>query len=164
MLTRQSAPLRCRAAALLAATLLMVFPGCDAFMYYSGMSEDMSQDTSGNGSMNGLGAERTVASAPMQMIGQPAPGQQLFATDQEAVTALLDAVKIDDHDVLGRILGPAADELISSGDPVEDRRASASFTEHAAQSTRLEKKDAQTTIMHVGEKDWPMPIPIVQTA
>ena len=45
----------------------------------------------------------------------PAMGQKSFASPEEAVHALADAVKNDDQATLATIFGPEAGDLISSG-------------------------------------------------
>jgi hypothetical protein len=98
-----------------------------------------------------------------ETAGMPGKGQQVFASDEEALKALLSAVKAQDHDQVHQILGPAWKELIS-GDKVEDGNAFKEFAQHAAEHTRLQKKDATTSIIYVGTDDWPFPIPIVETS
>jgi hypothetical protein len=95
--------------------------------------------------------------------GAPGVGQPLFASDEAAMNALLTAVKAEDHDQVHQILGPAWKELVS-GDKVQDGNAFKEFAQHAAEQTRLQKKDATTSIIYVGKQDWPFPIPIAQTA
>jgi len=101
---------------------------------------------------------QTIAQAP----GAPGEGQLVFTSDDEALNALMAAVKAQDHDQVHQILGPAWKELVS-GDKVEDSNAFKEFAQHAAEHTRLEKKDATTSIIYVGNDEWPFPIPIAQT-
>ncbi|MGD1276268.1 MAG: DUF2950 domain-containing protein [Tepidisphaeraceae bacterium] len=102
------------------------------------------------------------AQTPEQAPGAPGQGQQVFASDDEALKALLSAVKAQNHDQVHQILGPAWKELVS-GDKVEDGNAFKEFAQHAAEHTRLQKKDATTSIIYVGKDDWPFPIPIAET-
>jgi hypothetical protein len=102
------------------------------------------------------------AQTPEQAPGAPGQGQLVFASDDEADKALLSAVKDQDHDKVHQILGPAWKELVS-GDKVEDGNAFKEFAQHAAEQSRLQKKDATTSILYVGKDDWPFPIPIAQS-
>jgi hypothetical protein len=104
----------------------------------------------------------TSAQTPEQAPGAPGVGQPLFASDSEALDAMLAAVKAQDHDKVHEILGPAWKELVS-GDKVEDGNAFKEFAAHAAEHTELQKKDATTSIINVGKDNWPFPIPIAQT-
>jgi hypothetical protein len=103
------------------------------------------------------------AAAPQQTTGAPGKGQLVFSSDDEALKALLGAVKAQDHDQVHQILGPAWKELVS-GDKVEDGNAFKEFAQHAAEHTRLQKKDATTSIIYIGTGDWPFPIPIAETS
>ncbi len=94
--------------------------------------------------------------------GQPAPGQEMFATDQEASDALVAAAKGRDHDALARIFGPASKELMS-GDKVEDENAFNKFVQNATEHSQLEKMDDNTYMLDIGKDNWPFPIPIVKT-
>ncbi|NNM84269.1 MAG: DUF2950 domain-containing protein [Phycisphaerales bacterium] len=91
----------------------------------------------------------------------PGVGQELFASDDAAAAALLAAVKAQDHAQLHKIFGPAIKEL-STGDKVEDHRHFEDFVAHAQQKFWLEKQSANTSIVHVGDKNWPFPIPITR--
>jgi hypothetical protein len=102
------------------------------------------------------------ASTPAQAAGAPGPGQPLFASADEAVQAMLAAVKAQDHEQVHLLLGPAWKELIS-GDKVEDGNAFKEFAGRAAERTRLQKQDDGPSILYVGNDDWPFPIPIVKT-
>jgi hypothetical protein len=98
-----------------------------------------------------------------QTIGQPGEGQALFDSDDQAAAALVDAAKARDKDAMHHVFGPASKELVS-GDPVQDNNGFQSFATHAGERLRLEKKDANTSILYIGNQDWPFPIPLVRTA
>ena len=49
-----------------------------------------------------------------------AQAQQRFNTPQEAVDALINAARSGDRKTVMTVLGPGSQELVSSGDPVED--------------------------------------------
>ena len=102
------------------------------------------------------------AQTPAQAPGEPGQDQPLFDSDNDVVSALLAAVKAQDHEQVHRLLGPAWKELVS-GDKVEDADAFKEFADRAAEHTRLEKKDDSTSILYVGNDDWPFPIPIAKT-
>ena len=104
-----------------------------------------------------------AAAGPVAKSGAPAAEQEVFASDQEAMAALLKAAEARDHAALDRLFGPAAKDLVS-GDPVEDQRGFDSFVKHATEQMRLEKVDETRSIVHIGAKDWPFPIPLVKSA
>ena len=46
--------------------------------------------------------------------------QERYTTPDEAVAALVDAVRTDELRQMMRVLGPGSDEIVVSGDPVAD--------------------------------------------
>jgi hypothetical protein len=97
-----------------------------------------------------------------QTSGTPGQGQPLYASDEDALNAMMTAVKAQDHEQVHLILGPAWKELVS-GDKVEDANAFNEFAHRAAERTRLQKQDDTTSILYVGNDDWPFPIPMAKT-
>jgi hypothetical protein len=100
---------------------------------------------------------------------KPAPAavapQRSFDSADQAVDALVAAVRTSDAAQLEQILGPDARETISSGDPVADRnsidRFLAAYNEkHALVPAPDTGGDVMT--LQVGNTDWPMPIPVVK--
>lgn len=85
-----------------------------------------------------------------------------FASPDEAVKALVAAVKAHDGKELLLILGPGSKELVSSGDEVADKTDRERFLNSFEQANRLERKSATTAVVHVGPDQWTMPIPIVK--
>jgi len=114
---------------------------------------------------NSAGSPTTMSSdqAPAQVAGAPGAGQTTFASDDDAAKGMITAAVAQDHDQVHQILGPAWKELVS-GDKVEDANAFKEFAAHAAEHMRLAKKDATTTILYIGNDDWPFPIPIAQAS
>ncbi len=105
----------------------------------------------------GLGmAAATVASA------QAAPGQTTFASASAAAAALVAACKSGDEDTLLKILGPAGKDLISSGDPVADKKSQQGFVKSYMTKHSLKAEAQGFEILVVGADDWPTPIPIVR--
>jgi hypothetical protein len=88
--------------------------------------------------------------------------QQSFASPEEAVKALVDAMKAGDLKALSVILGPAGKPLISSGDAVADKQARQRFVEAYAEANKLEKAGEAKAVLSVGKDDWPLPIPVVK--
>ena len=108
-----------------------------------------------------LGAAALItALAGCHMPNQKPADQQGFASPQQAVAALVGAVQNDDDSVLLTILGPEAQDLISSGDPVADRNSRARFLEVFGERHRLEQKEEELAVLLLGNKDYPFPIPI----
>ena len=83
-----------------------------------------------------------------------------FASPEEAVKALVDAMKSGDKAQLSAIFGPGSESLISSGDDVEDKVGRDRFLKNYEEKNSLEKKGDDKVLLQVGKDDWPFPIPI----
>jgi Protein of unknown function (DUF2950) len=88
--------------------------------------------------------------------------QQKFSTPDAAVTALVAADKADDMKAMGSILGPDADQLLSSGDPVADKNARDEFARRYDEMHRLAYDDQGRVILYIGAENWPVPIPLIK--
>jgi hypothetical protein len=88
--------------------------------------------------------------------------QKSFASPEEAVNALVAAVKADDKKELLAILGSGGKELISSGDEAADKVGREKFLKAYDQMNKLEKASANKIILHIGKDDWSLPIPVVE--
>jgi hypothetical protein len=90
-----------------------------------------------------------------------APSQRLFNSPEDALKTLIEAVKAEDKTVLDQIFGPSGKDL-RSGDEVQDAAEFKEFAEHLAEKTDLVKENDSKVILHVGNENWPFPIPIVK--
>lgn len=89
------------------------------------------------------------------------PGQKTFASASEASHALARAVQADDQSALLSILGPDAKDLISSGDPAEDKANRDEFVQKFKQMHRFVNEPDGTTTLYIGAENWPTPIPLM---
>jgi len=88
--------------------------------------------------------------------------QTTFPSPDAAVKALVDASRAHDVKALVSLFGPGSDDLISSGDDVDDARGRDLFVKAYDEAHRLEKAGEKKRILYVGKDDWPMPVPIVK--
>jgi len=88
--------------------------------------------------------------------------QKSFKSPEEAVKALSDAVKGNDTKELMMIFGPAGKELISSGDEVADKAWRDRFARAYEEMNKLVSENDKKIILHVGNEEWPYPIPVVK--
>jgi Protein of unknown function (DUF2950) len=88
--------------------------------------------------------------------------QKTFATPAEASQALHAAVQARDDKALTQVLGPKAQKLVSSGDPVEDKSATDSFTKKYDQMNRLVAMTDGSQVLYVGADNYPFPVPLAQ--
>ena len=84
-----------------------------------------------------------------------------FKTPDAAVEAFVAALQKDDLATLQNLLGPGTEELISSGDPVQDNLDRERFIAAYQQKHSIaDEPDGRKTLV-VGDNDWPIPIPLV---
>ena len=89
-----------------------------------------------------------------------AVAQRHFATPEEAATALVDMLRSNDQKALIAILGPGGKSLLSSGDPVSDRRVRERFVALYDEKHKLDAGGGKV-VLKVGPDDFPLAIPIV---
>ncbi len=87
--------------------------------------------------------------------------QATFKSAEEAVKGLVAALKANNDLMLLELLGPGSEELIQSGDPVEDDAIRDRFLELYGKGHKLVRETDSKVILHVGKNEWPVPIPIV---
>jgi hypothetical protein len=85
-----------------------------------------------------------------------------FASAQEAVDAMVAALEAGDIAELKLLFGPGSDELVSSGDDVADANDRATFVESYRTRHELTPDGEGRMVLVIGEKDWPVPVPVVQ--
>jgi len=88
--------------------------------------------------------------------------QRTFDSPEEAVKALVEALKSKDTKALEAIFGPGSKDLVSSGDPVSDGIEFEGFLKHYEEKSNLQEESAEKVVLYVGNENWPLPIPIVK--
>lgn len=89
-------------------------------------------------------------------------GQQVFQTPAAAGKALVAAAHANDRKALNLILGPDADQILSSGDAVADNNAREDFVRRYGEMHRFAYDDEGRVILYIGAENWPTPIPLVK--
>lgn len=94
---------------------------------------------------------------------QKASAQKTFDTPEQAADAAIDAAERNDQKALLEIFGPDAQDLISSGDRVEDQKARARFIDlaHEKKVVSEDPFNAHQANLTLGNEEWPFPVPIV---
>jgi Protein of unknown function (DUF2950) len=94
----------------------------------------------------------------------PSPSQKTFSSPKEAAEALIQAAEKDDIPAMQQIFGPAGEDLLSTEDPVQDKNIVVGFVAEANEknSVNIDPKNPNRAILVIGNRDWPMPIPIVK--
>lgn len=88
--------------------------------------------------------------------------QRSFSSPEEAVKAMIAALRANDAQVMREIFGQDSEEIVESGDPVEDQARRTRFLKMFDEKNRLAQSDEGMEIS-IGNEDWPFPIPIVQS-
>ncbi len=89
------------------------------------------------------------------------PGQRTFASAEDAGRALFTAMQTEDEQAPLSILGPAAKEVLTSGDRTEDLDVRVGFVTKYQEMHRLITEKNRTVTLIVGAENWPFPIPLV---
>jgi len=109
-----------------------------------------------------LVASPTVCAQPRAASqGASAGNEETFSTPEDASQALVAAAEAKDRARLGKIFGSDYDQLLS-GDAVEDDKDLADFAKGLQESAKLQKDSESKYTILVGDKSWPMPIPLVK--
>src|SRR6476646_38371 len=92
------------------------------------------------------------------------PNQKQFDTPKQAADALVQVATTLDIAAAKEILGPDGEDIISSEDPVMDKKNAQAFAAKAKEKSSIEidKKDPNRAILVVGNDDFPLPIPLVK--
>jgi len=89
-------------------------------------------------------------------------GSQRFASPDEAAAALAKAAGAGDPAALAGLFGPGHEDLLSSGDAVEDKNNLERFAAMAKEKLATEKSGDSQAVVQVGNNAWPFPIPLVK--
>lgn len=87
-------------------------------------------------------------------------GQKTFPSAGEASHALFSAVRNEDEQAVGAILG-AEKDVTSSNDEVEDKLERERFSQKYQEMHRLVREPDGRTVLYIGAENWPFPIPLV---
>ena len=91
-----------------------------------------------------------------------AHAQQAFKTPDEAAGALAAAAKAGDMKALVTVLGPDGEDIVSSGDDVQDAETRQRLVAAYEAKHRIAMEGDAKAVVVVGPDDYPFPIPIVR--
>ena len=108
--------------------------------------------------------KKEAAAKQVNAQGTPQPGQKQFDTAKQAADALIQVATNLDVAAAKEILGPDGEDIISSEDPVMDKKRATAFADKAKEkmSVETDKKNPNEAILVVGNDNFPLPIPIVK--
>ncbi|WP_445216884.1 DUF2950 domain-containing protein [Bradyrhizobium sp. Pa8] len=94
------------------------------------------------------------------LMGTASQAQQSYPTPEEAASALAAAAKNGPRDIL-KVLGRAADDIVSSGDEVADADIRARFVSMYDAKHAIKAEGNKKATLLLGPDDFPFPIPLV---
>jgi hypothetical protein len=103
-----------------------------------------------------------VGAVAAAVLASPAGAQQAFKSADEAANALVAAVRAGDARAIARVLGPGANDIVSSGDKVQDDNTRKELLAAYDAKHALTKDSAGRTFLTVGADDFPIAIPLVE--
>jgi len=93
--------------------------------------------------------------------GRPKVAQAVYATPEDAASALYEAMKTEDLKRIYSVLGPGSGALIYTGDNVADAETRDLFVAAYDESVKFDRHgDASATLL-IGPNDYPFPFPLV---
>jgi hypothetical protein len=101
-----------------------------------------------------------IALAASAGLAAAEPAQ--FDTPEAAVDALVAALEARDRAEVLRIFGPENEDVVSTGDPEEDRETWGTFLADAQQIARIGREADDVAILYVGRDVWPFPAALVR--
>jgi hypothetical protein len=105
-----------------------------------------------------------VMSTCMLAAGASLAAAKAFTSPEEAVQALVAAVRAGDHKAVLTVLGPEAKEIVQSGDAAVDKQARERFAKAYGEANKLVKPEEGMALLLIGKDEWIFPIPIVKDA
>ncbi len=85
-----------------------------------------------------------------------------FDSPDAAAAAMVAALERNDIAGLQRLLGPDSEDLLVSGDPVQDGSDRADFVAEYGRAHKLVAQGDETMTLVIGESEWPFPVPLIK--
>ena len=96
-------------------------------------------------------------------VATGALAQERYRSPEDAVAALVEAVRSDALQEMRRVLGPGSDEILRSGDPVDDAATRSRFLAAFSAKYQILFDGEDQAVLIVGEERWLFPIRLVRT-
>jgi Protein of unknown function (DUF2950) len=97
------------------------------------------------------------------VLSSASQAQESFSSPEQAAAALADAVKNGTNRTILKVLGNAADDIVSSGDEVADAEMRQRFTTAYDVRHSIKAEGNKKATLIVGNDDFPFPIPLYNT-
>jgi hypothetical protein len=103
-----------------------------------------------------------IAALLIAALACSSKSQRTYASPEDAVKALADAVKAGKLEEVIAIFGPEGKDLVDSSDPATARQNQQVFTAAVRERWKLTDNGAAGKTLVIGNEEWPFPVPIVQ--
>jgi hypothetical protein len=100
--------------------------------------------------------------AALLLLSSASQAQQSFSSPEDASAALAAAIKSGSNDIL-KVLGSAAEDIVSSGDEVADADIRQRFLSMYDSKHSIKAEGNKKATLILGPDDFPFPIPLVNT-
>ena len=110
-----------------------------------------------------LAQEQKPAVAVPKAAAPKAAAQRAFATPEEAVKALVEAVRASNVEGMVAVIGPKSRSWLFTGDTVADATDWKKFLAGYDAKNRIAKEGDAKAVLFIGD-DWPFPAPLVAKA
>ena len=91
------------------------------------------------------------------------PARRRFDSPQQAADALIKAAAAGDQAAVIALFGPDGKDIVTTGDAVDDKNRMAKYAQLAKEKTEISKEGAHKAIIEIGNEDWPLPVPLVES-
>lgn len=86
-----------------------------------------------------------------------------FASPEDAVSALVEALRNTDRKKMRELLGLAADRYLPARDTSAESADRVKFLAAYDEQSRIESNGDSLALLHVGKDEWPLPFPLVKS-
>jgi hypothetical protein len=110
-------------------------------------------------------AQQTVPAKVDVHATPPSSAVRTFDSPEAAADALVKAADAYDEPALAKIFGPDGEEIVFTGEFVQDRQHALNFAKEAHEKMKVTKdpKTGNRAFLLVGNEDWPFPVPLVRS-
>jgi hypothetical protein len=110
------------------------------------------------------GLQAQEKKAPPAASTSKAPAQQQFATPEDAVKSLVDAVRAEDANRLLAVIGPQSKSWLFTPDKIANRAEWKKFLASYDVKNNLAKEGDAKAVLGVGSDNWTFPAPLIRKA
>ena len=86
-----------------------------------------------------------------------------FGSPEAAVAAVVAALEAGDREAVLEVFGPENEDILSTGDPEEDRELWGGFLRNVQAVSRIELESADRATLYAGREQWPFPAALVRS-